>query len=155
MLYQSPMKTDHCRFHLHITSGQKKTLPSNWKNHNVVKTCFYAIKFEFSHLFHKQFSTHRLNIIYKIFSVQWNLDFRKISTCIFNYTSVLNRRASTFIDLLIPPCMALFWCARLLFFEKKFPLNIYSIPHVYWYSCRLLNFEKKFSPARPYFGLNI
>ena len=40
--------------------------------------------------------------------------------------------------------------------EKKFHLHIYSILHVYWYlSCMFINFEKKFPPARPYFGLHV
>ena len=43
MLYQSPMKTDHCRFHLHITSGQKGLMPSNWKTTMRSKPLWYWI----------------------------------------------------------------------------------------------------------------
>ena len=39
---------------------------------------------------------------------------------------------------------------------KQFPLHNSSILHVYWYlSCTFINFEKKFPPALPYFGLHV
>ena len=41
-------------------------------------------------------------------------------------------------------------------FEKKIPLHVYSILHVYWYlPCMFINFEKKIPPARPYLGLHV
>ena len=54
------------------------------------------------------------------------------------------------------PLYGLILVCTFIVFEKKFPLHIYSILHVYWYlSCTFINFEKKFPPARPNFGLHI
>ena len=49
-----------------------------------------------------------------------------------------------------PPCTAL--VCMFIVFEKKFPLHVYSILHVYWYlPCTFINFEKKNPPCTALF----
>ena len=56
----------------------------------------------------------------------------------------------------IPPCTVLFWSARLLILRKFCPLHVYFFLHSSpILVCTFINFEKKFPPARSYFGLHV
>ena len=53
-------------------------------------------------------------------------------------------------------CMVLFWSARLLILRKFSPLHVYFFLHSSLILvCTFINFEKKFPPARSYFGLHV
>ena len=75
---------------------------------------------------------NQYRIVFRTLLFYGNMGCRVFKTEIEKYSSVLNRRACTFIifQKQIPSCMALFGSAC---FQKKIPLHIYSILHVYWY----------------------